>query len=84
MIKKFVIEEDGKRTEIDYSQLSTRDINSRIRGYERKYGSSFSRYFETFSCDDARGDEMTDVMDWEYLVAEKTRRNVKSPTYSSK
>lgn len=35
-------------------------------------------------CDDARRDEMTDVMDWEYLVDEKTRRNVKSPRYSEK
>ena len=78
MIKKFVVEQDGKRTEINYAELSMRDINSRIRGYERKYGSSFSRYLGTFSCDDARGDEMTDVMDWEYLVAEKAQR-MKTP-----
>ena len=38
MIKKFVIEEDGKRTEINYSQLSMREISSRIRAYEKKYG----------------------------------------------
>lgn len=78
MIKKLVIEEDGKRTEIVYSDLSMRDINSRIRGYEKKYGTSFSNYFQTFSCDDARPDEMTDVMNWEYLVAEKAER-MKTP-----
>lgn len=74
MIKKFVIEEDGKRTEINYSELSMREINSRIRVYEKKYGASFSKYFRTFSCDEAGPDDTTDVMDWEYLVAEKTER----------
>ena len=31
-----------------------------------------------FSCDDAAPDEMTDIMDWELLVEEKTRR-IKPP-----
>ena len=78
MIRKLVIESDGKRTEIVYSELSIRDINSRIRAYEQKYGSSFARYFKTFSCDDALPDEMTDIMDWEYLVEEKSTR-LRSP-----
>ena len=78
MIKKLVIESGGKRTEIVYSDLSMRDISSRIREYEKKYGTSFSRYFKTFSCDGAMTDEMTDIMDWEYLVEEKSTR-LRSP-----
>jgi hypothetical protein len=78
MIKRLVIESGGKRKEIVYSDLSMRDINSRIRAYERKYGTSFSRYSKAFSCDDALPDEMTDVMDWEYLIAEKASR-LRSP-----
>ena len=78
MIKKLIIESEGERTEIVYSDLSMREINSRIRAYERKYGTSFSRYFKTFSCDDASPDEMTDIMDWEYLVEEKAGR-IRSP-----
>jgi len=78
MIKKLFIESEGKRREIVYADLSLREINNRIRGYEKKYGSTFSKYFKTFSCDDASPDEMTDIMDWEYLLAEKVAR-VRTP-----
>ena len=49
-----------------------------IAAYETKYGSSFSRYYKTFSCSDATPDEMTDVMDWELLIEEKALR-MKTP-----
>jgi hypothetical protein len=76
--KKLIVETNGKRTEIDYASLSMPEIANRIRRYEKKYGSSYSRYMKTFSCDDARPDEMTDVMDWELLLEEKALR-VKAP-----
>jgi hypothetical protein len=76
--KKLIVDTNGKRTEIDYASLSTPEIVNRIRGYERKYGSSYARYMKTFSCDDARPGEMTDVMDWELLLEEKTLR-LKAP-----
>ena len=78
MSKKLIIDTNGKRTEIDYASLSTREIVNRIRGYEKKYGSSYSRFMKTFSCDDARPAEVTDVMDWELLLEEKALR-VKTP-----
>jgi len=71
---KLVIEENGKRTEIDYGMLSVAEIKSRIRAYEKKYG-SYSRYIKTYSCGDSTPDETTDVMDWECLIEEKTRRH---------
>jgi hypothetical protein len=72
--KKLIIETNGQRTEIDYGSLSLPEINKRIRSYERKYGMTFSKYNSGFSCDDARPDEMTDVMDWELLSEEKAQR----------
>ena len=74
MSKKLIVETNGKRTEIDYGSLSTPEIASRIRGYEKKFGSPYSRYIKSFSCDDARPDEMTDIMDWELLLEEKALR----------
>ena len=83
MSKKLIIETNGMRTEIDYGSLSVSEIKNRIRAYEKKFGSSYSRFIKTFSCSDATPSEMTDVMDWELLLEEKARRNVKSPSYAS-
>ena len=74
MSRKLVINDQSGRREIEYSSLSTRQINQRIRAYESKYGLSFSRYYKNFSCADATPDEMTDVLDWELLVEEKALR----------
>lgn len=74
MSRKLVIDDEHGHREIEYSSLSLREINQRIRTYETKYGVSFSRYYKGFSCSDATPDEMTDVMDWEFLVDEKALR----------
>jgi hypothetical protein len=74
MSRKLVINDQNGHREIEYSSLSIRQINQRIRAYESKYGLSFPRYYKTFSCADATPDEMTDVIDWELLVEEKALR----------
>jgi hypothetical protein len=75
MNRKSVIESsDQERIEIDYSSLPPREIGRRIRAYEKKYGMPFGRYNRQFNCSDASPLEMTDVMDWEYLVLEKKTR----------
>lgn len=74
MSKKLIVETNGQRTEIDYGSLSTPEITGRIRGYERKFGSSYSSYMKTFNCDDVSPSEMTDIMDWELLIEEKALR----------
>ncbi len=75
---KLVIEENGKRTEIDYDTLSMAEIKSRIRSYEKKHG-PYHRFIKTYSCSDSTPDETTDVMDWECLIEEKTRRSAGKP-----
>ena len=74
MSRKLVIDDEHGHREIEYSSLSLREINQRIRAYEAKYGLPFSRYYKSVSCSDATPDEMTDVMDWELLVDEKALR----------
>ncbi len=78
MSRKLVIDDEYGHREIEYSSLSTREINQRIRAYESKYRTTFARYYKNFSCSDATPDEMTDVMDWELLVEEKALR-LKTP-----
>ncbi len=78
MSKIAIIEENGKRTEIDYGTFSMPEIKSRIRAYERKYG-PYTRYIKTYSCSDSTFAETTDVMDWECLMEEKARRSARKP-----
>lgn len=76
MKRKLTIDSsDEGHIEICYDGLSIREINSRIRAYEKKYGMRFSRFLQNFSCASARPDEMTDYMDWECLVDELADRS---------
>ncbi len=42
---------DGER-EVDYSSLSLKEIQKRIKGYEKKHG-SFARFFKAYDCEDS-------------------------------
>ena len=75
MKRKLTIDSsDEGHIEICYDALSIREINSRIGAYEKKYGMSFSRFMQNFSCASATPHEMTDQMDWECLVEELADR----------
>ena len=77
MTRKLVIEssEDG-RTEINYSSLDVREITSRMRTDEKRYGGKFDKFLQSYNCDTASPLEITDYMDWKNLVAELADTNV--------
>ena len=77
MTRRLVIEssEDG-RQEINYSTMPVREISSRIRSYEKKYGSPFPQFLQSYNCDNATPQEITDYMDWKNLVRERSDRNI--------
>jgi hypothetical protein len=62
------------RVVTDYSSLSLREIDKRIKVYQKKYGMPFTRYNRQFSCDEALPWETPDIMDWENLVEERAAR----------
>ena len=73
--RRLVIDDsDTGRTEIRYDSLSSQEIASRIRVYEKKYGMRFAKFACGFSCDDASPHEMTDYMDWKQLTLERAER----------
>ncbi len=59
MSRKLVIDDEHGHREIEYSALSMREINQRIRAYETKYGSPLFPYYKQFSCSDAPPDPPT-------------------------
>lgn len=66
------------RTEVQYSSLPLRQIERRIKSYEKKYGMPFARYNSRFSCDEALPWQVADVMDWESLIQERRARQPKA------
>ena len=67
---------EGER-EVDYSALSLKEIQKRIKGYERKYG-SFARFFRSYDCESSPPEEYLTLIDWECLLNEiKSRKGTR-------
>ncbi len=79
MSRKLLIETSEKGPSvIDYASLGLREIDRRIRAYEKKYGMQFSSYNRQFDCDSALPWESGDLMDWESLMQERKARAPRS------
>ena len=64
---------DGDR-EVDYSALTLKEIQKRIKSYERKFG-SFTKFFRSYDCESSAPDDYLALIDWECLLNElKTRK----------
>lgn len=62
--------------EVDYSALSLKEIQKKIRGYEKKYG-SFTKYLKSYDCESSPPEEYLTLIDWECLLNEfKSRKGV--------
>jgi hypothetical protein len=84
VIKRSIFESsEGGRTDVTYSDLTVRQLDQRIKSYEQKYGMPFPRYKRQFSCDDALPWEVSDYMDWENLLQERTERQRASKKLTS-
>ena len=73
-MKVLVIEDDGVKREIRYSELSDEELNRRISAYEQKHEQTFQEFYSDFDSDESDMDELTDFLDWECLVEEKKAR----------
>ena len=62
--------------EVDYSALSLKEIQKKIRGYEKKHG-SFAKYLKSYDCESSPPEEYLTLIDWECLSNEfKSRKGV--------
>jgi hypothetical protein len=67
---------EGER-EVDYSSLSPKEIQKRIKGYERKYG-SFSKFLRSYDCESSPPEDYLTLVDWECLLNEMKSRKGRS------
>ena len=59
---------EGER-EIDYSVFSLKEIQKRIKGYEKSYG-SFARFLKSYDCESSPPEDYLILVDWECLLHE--------------
>ena len=63
---------EGER-ELDYSTLSTKDIDKKIKAYEKKYR-SFAKFLRQYACETSPAEDYVTLIDWECLLDEKKSR----------
>ena len=63
---------EGER-EVDYSSLSLKEIQKRIKGYDKRYG-SYSKFLKSYDCESSPPEEYLILADWECLVDEVKSR----------
>ncbi len=72
-LKLFLKEGDWRR-ELDYTSFPTPQIEHRISVYETQFGVSLKSCLGAVRCETVPFGDLSAVMDWECLVAERERR----------
>ena len=69
-----VISGTEEERSIDYSSLSSKEIDKRVRAYQKQY-SSFRKFLYGYDCEFSPPEDYVTLVDWESLLAEqKTRK----------
>jgi hypothetical protein len=63
---------DGER-EVDYSSLSSKEINKKLKSYEKKFG-GFSKFLRSYNCESGSPEDYLTLIDWECLLNEQKSR----------
>ena len=67
---------DGER-EVDYSALALKEIQKRLKAYEKQY-SSYVKFLRRYDCESGTREDYLVLIDWECLLAEiKSRKRAK-------
>ncbi len=65
--------------EVDYSSLSDKEIQKRIKAYEKKYG-RYGKFLKSYDCESSPPEDYLTLIDWECLSEEMKGR--KGPSLS--
>jgi hypothetical protein len=59
--------------EVDYSALSSKEIDKKIKAYEKKFG-SFAKFLRPYDCESSPAEDYLILIDWECLLDEQKNR----------
>ncbi|OGP22126.1 MAG: hypothetical protein A2038_14585 [Deltaproteobacteria bacterium GWA2_57_13] len=77
MSRILAIKGADSETKIDYSSLSLKEIQKRIKGYEKSYG-SFTKFLRGYDCGYSPPEDYITLIDWECLLNEiKSRKSTR-------
>lgn len=63
---------DGEK-KIDYSSLSLKEIQKKLKSYEKRYG-SFGKFLRSYDCESSLPEDYLTLIDWECLLNEQKSR----------
>ena len=69
MSRILAIKGAGGEREVDYSSLSVKEIQRRIKSYEKKFG-NFAKFFRGYDCESSPPDDYVVLIDWQCLLNE--------------
>ena len=75
---------EGERR-IDYSTLSPKEIDKRVRAYQKQYR-SFRKFLHGYDCESSPPEDYVTLIDWESLLAEQKarKRGTEKPATSAR
>jgi hypothetical protein len=77
MSKIVAIRSTEGEKELDYSTLSPKEIDKRIKTYEKRF-STFTKFLRQYDCESSPAEDYLTLIDWECLLEEqKSRRRAK-------
>lgn len=59
--------------QVDYSSLTLKEIQKRIKTYEKRHG-SYSRFLKSYDCESSPPEDYLTLIDWECLSDEAKSR----------
>ena len=70
---KLIVETPEGTREIEYTKLSSEEIEQRLRTYEQQYG-SYEKFLGQYDCGASSFEDSVLLMDWDSLLEERQRR----------
>ena len=84
MSRIVVISRTEREQKINYSILSSKEINKRVRAYQKQHG-SFRKFLQGYDCESSPPEDYVTLVDWESLLAERKarKRSAEKPATSA-
>jgi hypothetical protein len=73
MSRILAIKGDEGEREVDYSALSLKEIQKKVRAYEKKHG-NYARFLRAYDCESSPAEDYLTLIDWECLLNESNGR----------
>ena len=73
MSKILAVKSSSGEKEVDYSALSLKDIDKRIKAYEKRFG-TFGKFMRHYDCESSPAEDYLILLDWECLLEEQKSR----------